>query len=231
MSKIRCSYPWQGTFNSLQDAVAYLHKRGDLARYLPEIVLYNIEQRDMLRAMGMHVYIEYLKVKCPRLASDKLAIDALLRLWEQIKHIANYDIQCYHIRDKFTVLGHTFHELKDLECHCSVKGKLSYGNFHVWRDKCQSLENIHIGKLFQSHMILNSDDWGDYQAYQNYIFRLQSITDDDMTAAKSVATNPHFSMISEKIPEHLLPILYYSGDGNYMLLATKKDKILPNIKL
>lgn len=80
-------------------------------------------------------------------------------------------------------------------------------------------------------MILNSDDWGDYQAYQNYIFRLQSITDDDMTAAKSVATNPHFSMISEKIPEHLLPILYYRGDGNYMLLATKKDKILPNIKL
>ena len=231
MSKIRCLYPWQGTFNSLQDAVVYLHKRADLARYLPEIVLYNIEQRDMLRAMGMHAYIEYLKVKCPRLAVDTMAIDALLRLWEQIKHIANYDIQCYHIRDKFTVLGHTFHELKDLECHCSVKGKLSYGDFHVWRDKCQSLGNIHIGKLFQSHMILNSDDWGDYQAYQNYIFRPHPITDEDMTTAKSIATNLHFCMISEAIHEHLLPILYYRGDSDYMLLATKKDKILPNIKL
>lgn len=231
MSKIRCSYPWQGTFNSLQDAIVYLQKRGDLARYLPEIVLYNIEQRDMLRVMGMHAYIEYLKVKCPRLAADTMAIDTLLSLWEQIKHIANYDIQCYHIRDKFTVLGHTFHELKDLECHCSVKGKLSYGDFHVWRDKCQSLGNIHIGKLFQSHMILNSDDWGDYQAYQNYIFRPHPITDEDMTTAKSIATNLHFCMISEAIPEHLLPIIYYRGDGNYMLLATKKDKILPNIKL
>ena len=53
MSKIRCSYPWQGTFNSLQDAVVYLAKRNALHIYLPEIVYYNIEHRDMLREMGI----------------------------------------------------------------------------------------------------------------------------------------------------------------------------------
>lgn len=29
-------------------------------------------------------------------------------------------------------------------------------------------------------------------------------------------------MVHEQIPINLLPLLYYNGDGNYMLLATKK---------
>ena len=32
----------------------------------------------------------------------------------------------------------------------------------------------------------------------------------------------NYCMVHENIPDHLLPMLYYYGDGDYMILATKK---------
>ena len=47
--------------------------------------------------------------------------------------------------------------------------------------------------------------------------------DCDMFAAKKMIDNHSFSLISENIPESILPIPYYKGDGDYMLLATQKN--------
>ena len=44
--------------------------------------------------------------------------------------------------------------------------------------------------------------------------------DGDMFAAKKMIDNHSFSLISENIPESMLPVLYYIGDGDYMILAT-----------
>ena len=33
----------------------------------------------------------------------------------------------------------------------------------------------------------------------------------------------NYCMVHENIPEENLPILYYKGDGKYMLLATKRE--------
>ena len=44
----------------------------------------------------------------------------------------------------------------------------------------------------------------------------------EMEAAFAVYHRGNFCMVHEQISEGMLPILYYSGEGNYMLLATNK---------
>ena len=45
-----------------------------------------------------------------------------------------------------------------------------------------------------------------------------------MEATFSIYHTGNFCMVNEQITPELLPILYYKGDGNYMLLATKKEE-------
>ena len=215
MAHVCCSYPEKGKFNSLQDAVVYLAKRNDLHIYLPEIVYYNIEHRDMLREMGIEAYVEYLKNKCPLFATDTRAIDAMYQMWETEEQVANYDIQCYHIRDKVTVLGHTFNGLKDIKSHCSIISKV----------KREPLDGLYVGQLYDSYPILDHYDLGDDRTYQNYFFRNHLIKKSDLlTAMDRISCYFNFCMVHELIPEELLPILYYRGDGNHMLLATSKQQ-------
>lgn len=75
--------------------------------------------------------------------------------------------------------------------------------------------NIHIGHLFESF------DFGDNKYYQNYISSNSPITESDMKNAYGVSHRVNFRMVHESIPEDKLPILYYNGNGQYMLLASK----------
>lgn len=225
MAHVCCSYPEKGKFNSLQDAVVYLAKRNDLHIYLPEIVYYNIEHRDMLRKMGIEAYVEYLKNKCPLFATDTRAIDAMYQMWETEEQVANYDIQCYHIRDKVTVLGHTFNGLKDIKSHCSIIGHYHYAEAIISKVKREPLDGLYVGQLYDSYPILDHYDLGDDRTYQNYFFRNHLIKKSDLlTAMDRISCYFNFCMVHELIPEELLPILYYRGDGNYMLLATAKQQ-------
>ena len=59
----------------------------------------------------------------------------------------------------------------------------------------------------------------DNRTYQNYIFRTSPIAEEDMKEALKIPLNFNFCMVHEHIPKERLPILYYSGEGEYMLLA------------
>ena len=85
-----------------------------------------------------------------------------------------------------------------------------------------SYSDIHIGELYENYPIFDSYDLGDDRTYQNYIFRKNEITKQDMETAFTVYYKGNFCMVHEQIPEDLLPILYYSGEGKYMLLASAK---------
>ena len=78
------------------------------------------------------------------------------------------------------------------------------------------------GEFYENYPIFDSYDLGDDRTYQNYIFRKNEITKQDMEIAFAVYHKGDFCIVHERIPENMLPILYYRGEGNYMLLATNK---------
>ena len=212
-------------FASLAAALRYIQdKFGTILHYtLPSIVQYNKCYRDYLRQYGVDKLIERLTKEAPLLKENPKFLE-FLREWVQNHPLADYDIQCYSIRDKVTILGRTFDGLKDIRANVECYG----GEFNESLTCYQSTDDysqddVHIGYLYSSYPIFDSFDVGDDREYQNYIFKSQPITEADMNAAFKISHRFNFCMVHEHIPESSLPILYYSGEGQYMLLATAKS--------
>ena len=214
-----------GEFSSLNEAFRYLRKKeyGWSDSTLTEIVRYNIFYRDYLREYGIDALIAMVIEDAPELADDRSALN-YLRKWVKKDKLSAYDIQCYNIKDKVTILDHTFEGLEDIIRHREIVGKEFYRGFECFMSKdISTYQDIHIGEIYENYPIFDSYDLGDDRTYQNYIFRKQHITEQDMKTAFGIYHNWNFCMVHEQIPFNLLPILYYRGEGDYMLLASNKQ--------
>lgn len=223
MSKICFPHYKKGEFESLQEAYTYLRKENYWSKYnLFDIVRFNVRYRDHFRKYGFLALMAMILEDECLLAKDKEAIDYLCkcaRNWS----VANYDIQCYNIKDKITVLGHTFDGLKDIIAHREVVGKQYYRGFECFvPNDITPYKDVHIGEIYDNYPSFDSYDSADNRTYQNYIFRKREISAMDMKSAYNIQHISNFCKVHENIPEEMLPILYYNGDGKYMLLATAK---------
>lgn len=215
----------KGKFDSLAQALRTLKRiRYGWSEYmLTEIVQYNVCYRDYLRTYGMESLIEHLIEEAPDLGNETAALKHLRDWWARKGQLADYDIQCYHINDRITVLGRNFDGLEDIFRHRAIIGKNFFSGFECFTpNEINEYPDVHIGELYDNYPIFDSYDAGDDRTYQNYIFRTKPITKDDMAGAFKTSCRCNFCMVHEDIPVHRLPILYYNGDGEYMLLATSK---------
>ncbi len=218
-------------FNSLQKAYRYFMyvKYCDFSYLIANIIQYNICYRDYLREYGIELLIEKLCDEAPELNNDSNTIDCLRKWWNDCGScIAEYDIQCYHIQDEITILGHTFNGLNDIIKHCEMTCKEGLPGMIY----CSPLErkkqaDIHVGEIYERYPIFDSSDLKDRRAFRNFIFRHSPICEMDMRDALTIPHRCNFCMVNESIPHDMLPILYYKGDGEHMLLATgKRNRIV-----
>lgn len=122
-----------------------------------------------------------------------------------------------------TILGHTFNGLEDVIRHRAIIGKNRFMGVECFRpSEINEYTDIHIGELYESYPIFDSSDLGDDRTYQNYIFRTVSVVETDMKETYGMPHGCNFCMVHENIPVHLLPILYYKGDGDYMIDYSSK---------
>lgn len=227
MAKICFPHYKKGEFASLADALKFLNRETySISRYvLCEIVQYNICYRNHLRNFGVEDLIVRLIKEAPQLKEEEVLLH-YLREWASEEKLADYDIQCYNIKDKVTILGHTFNGLKDIQEHVEFYGLNEYRSLHYWAPaEVKPYKDVHVGHLFENYPIFDSSDLCDDRTYQNYIFRTAPITEEDMIEAFHTFHGFNFCMVHENIPEERLPILYYRGDGKYMLLATANNNI------
>ena len=222
MTKICIPNYRDGEFSSLKEAVSHFRDSMLYEFILTEIVFCNISYRDHLREHGLDSLKARLLEEAPEL--DEKPLKELDIWWERIGRLAAYDIQCYNIRDKITVLGHTFQGLEDVSRHCEIMGHEFFYSFDCFVPKeFEVYDDIHIGEVYDRYPTFDSYDLSDDRTYRNYIFRRHPVTEADMKEAFKVSHGCNFCMVHEDIPETQLPILYYKGDGNYMLLATAKE--------
>ena len=227
MKKICFPHYLKGEFASLAEALKFLTKSKDtsfLSCYmLCEIVQYNVCYRDHLRQYGIEDLIERLIEEAPLLNENKMLLD-YLRDWASTEKLADYDIQCYNIKDRVTILGHTFNGLKDICGHAELFGFDGYNELHCFApNEIEQYDDVHVGQIYENYPVFDISDYSDNRTYQNYIFRTAPITENDMNEAFETFHGFNFCMVHEGIPEEMLPILYYGGDGKYMLLATAKS--------
>lgn len=224
MAKICFPNYKKGEFASLADALKFLYcETSTISSYaLCEIVQYNTSYRNHLRRHGVEELIVRLIEEAPQLKKEKMLLHRL-REWAAEEELTDYDIQCYNIKDKVSILGHTFNGLKDIREHIELYGREWCDGLHCWSsNEIESYDDVHIGHFYENYPIFDCYDLCDDRTYQNYIFRTAPVTEEDMEEAFQIFHGLDFCTVHENIPEEMLPILYYSGDGKYMLLATAK---------
>ena len=211
-----------GEYKTLADAVQSLIENEDTF-HLGDIMQYNIRYRDYLREHGIVELIELMLREAPTLRQDKKAVMKIYERFKRMGGIADYDIQCYDITKPIPVLG------KELP-FCTIGGKnvewflgeSRLGEPKPWRNE-QAIENefgLHLGQLYDNYPRFDSSDWSDNRSYQNYIIRTSPIRKKDLLELMKVETLGNRQRVHEHLPKHLLPVLYYVGDGRYALLAT-----------
>lgn len=216
----------RGKYSSLQEMI---RNRVRLVFVLTGIVQYNSRFRNYLRDYGVNSLIKELIREVPELKQETLALD-YLRKWTAANKLADYDIQCYHIKDKVTILGHTFDGLEDIRLHCAMVANEFCGKLECRkRENVTEYPDIHIGRIYENYPVFDSYDLSDDRTYSNYIFRSSPITEMDMVNTFRTSHGFNFCMVHEDIRPECLPILYYSGDGEYMLLAAKRASRLQTI--
>ena len=216
----------QGEFDSLDRAIksfgAETNSRARLG--LRDIVLYTPCYREHMRRYGVESLIERLIDEAPQIKSEPVLLYRLRR-WAEECPLADYDIRCYNIKDKVTILGHTFNGLKDVRKHiesiwCQNEKILPLGP-SIGRRVCQG---VHVGCYFERYSMWLPPHDGDARICQSYIFRSNPVTVNDM---KDVLCVPHeidSLKNEESINIEWLPLLYYPGEGDYMFFATNNTE-------
>ena len=223
MEKICIPFYKRRKFDSLQEAVTYLKKNSySWYIYLQDIVAYTLRYRDYLRENGIDATIQLLIDEVPELKEEAKALD-WLREYYTDEEVASYDIRCYDIRDKITVLGHEFKGLKDVIAHSSMAGVNHSSDVTVYERTPRKRKNgIAVVELYEHYPVFDSYDMGDDRTYQNYFFINGDVSAEDVEKRAKLSDGVNYCMVHEDLPEEMLPVLYYNGDGDYMLLAQKK---------
>ena len=231
MENKKVCFPCYGRceFGSLQEAVDYIQQmRGGLYVYIEEIIFYNVRFRNCIREKGVDGVIEMLIEEAPIIALDFKGINHLKRVWhERMKeHIADYDIQCLPKYSRICVEGCWFDGLEDIEAQAEMNGNPSH-TFFRWNARKEYKHNpmgLHIGNIWECYPVFDSYDSADDRSYNNYMISHQPFTEDLMEQyCKQIKVHSNACMVHEDIPRSLLPILYYNGDSDWVLLASKNN--------
>ena len=230
--KVYMAHYGQCEYNCLEELILELkYKRGDntwVGLHLNEIVQYNIRFRDCLRAKGIEHVIVMLIEECPSLISEEKEFNELRRWWYERmhNHIADYDIQCYPIDHKLTLCGCEFEGLRDIECQVelSANDRLDWNEELVYPRKefKANPHGLHVGKLWQCYPVFDIYDSYDNRTYDNFIIRKHPISAEDLRLLNHVGYGLNACRIHEHIPADLLPVVYYEGTPQYILVATEK---------
>ena len=232
MEKQRVFFPCYGgcEFQSLADAVNYVKDMpGGLYVYICKLVFYNIRFRDCLRANGIDGVINMLINEAPAIALDTKAIDYLKDKWKDRmkEHIADYDIQCLPKNSKILIDGYGFNGLDKIHDKVEMSGhpRHSFDKWYVHKGYKHNPVGLHVGWIIESYPTFDSFDDSDGRSYNNYVFSKQPLTEEIMDLyCKQIPAHSDYCMVHEDIPESLLPILYYNGDSDCVLLASAKPK-------
>ena len=79
---------------------------------------------------------------------------------------------------------------------------------------------VHVGELWMSYPSFDSSDFlYENRTYQNYILRERPITFEDMERLRILPSGMNAQRLSPSVPEDMLPMVYYVGDGDTMMVA------------
>lgn len=129
-------------------------------------------------------------------------------------------IRKYSIKDDVEILGHVFHGLQDVKEHVEMSLYRSYSHGQADKREPELRCNVHVGEMWMPYPCFDFEDsLYENRTYQNFIFRSRPITQDDMRKLSELPSGGNQCRISDNVPSEMLPMIYYVGDGDTMIVA------------
>lgn len=199
---------------TLKEALEFMQQE---PYYFNDVVLYNVCLRDQLRKLGAQALVDELCKMVEPNATLKRSMTYFVDSWKD-NPIADFDIQIVSIYEDLDFGFTTVSGLQELK---TLVEKSIYRNGDRFSEKETSQGLIHAGEFWDSYPVFDSGDLGDDRTYQNYIIRDIPITDLEIRALAGVHSRYDSCKLHETTPEDLFPMVYYRGDGGFLLLAKK----------
>lgn len=130
-------------------------------------------------------------------------------------------IEHYSKCDDFTLLGHTFHGIKDLEDYIELSVDEMYSPFPISETDKKTPKytcNIHVGELWHPYPTFD-DDYAESSYFRNVIVRTRPITEDDIKRLYDMPQRDNYNRITDNILDDMLPIVYYDDERD-VIIAT-----------
>ena len=141
------------------------------------------------------------------------------------EHIADYDIQCLPKDSLILIDDYLFNGLDEIDAHSEMYGNPTH-RFRKWYSREGYIHNpagLHIGNIWESYPTFDSFDDSDDRSYNNYVISKEPLTEEKMDEyCNRISASWNACMVHEYIPEELLPVLYWDGSSDNVLLATAK---------
>lgn len=214
---------------TVTDAIEYIVGK----RYyfwLEDMLLHNINMRNAIREFGARTVVKEIMKIMPANQELRQELNEFAK-----KHrkgsIGDYDIQVRSIDEDVTFFGHTLHGLKGITSH--LKASLQSGSAHkdyLYSNATEAMPKadgkIHVGSLWHQYPCFDIFDiWNENRYYENYIIRDRQITIEDLYRLDELPGSIDDMRVTEFIPLDMLPMVYYSGEGHYMLVATQNPSL------
>lgn len=139
--------------------------------------------------------------------------------------INGYTLHTVSIFDPIVILGHCFQGLAEIRKAVELFMRDNREPFKASAERCQPVEGVHILCNYQPYPTFDDyDSASENRAYENYYFLDRPFSKEDTDAIAAVHPGVSFCKVYEGLllPSGL-PVIYYHGDGDTMLVASPDD--------
>ena len=134
------------------------------------------------------------------------------------------EICTFDISDDVMILGHMFHGLDDIKQHVEMSLYKDWSRGEARAQEPEKSCKVPVGEMWMPYPCFDwEDSMNENRTYQNFVLRSRPITQDDMRQLSKLPSHGNELRISNDIPEDMLPMVYYCGEGNEMIVAQKRD--------
>lgn len=121
---------------------------------------------------------------------------------------------------KVEILGHVFNGLNDIrravETYCRIERE-------PWdTEPKKAVEGIHVINVYEPYPCFDSEDYANEDRdFSNYFFSTKPFTKQQIERLSKLPSRCNAQMVNDAMPEWAVPAVYYRGDGDSVIIATK----------
>ena len=120
---------------------------------------------------------------------------------------------------KVEILGHVFNGLSDIKKAVETYCRIERNSWNI--EPKFPVNGLHVVCIYEPYPCFDTEDYANEDRdYSNYFFSTKPFTKQQIDKLSKLPGRCNAQIVSGSMPEWTVPAVYYSGDGDKMVVAT-----------